>query len=134
MDKIIQNYTVRLTTIGYENDSVLDLKVFVDAKKFRALDKKDNALAAIVPQIKNNVFDAFGVVGHPIFQIHSYKSRYGRARDNTLTLHMWFNISEYKRVELTELELNVLLNKVLNETRQVGHLFAKTAIASKIAN
>lgn len=126
---------------GYGQDGFeLIVEVSFDAKMFNKIKKKQDPLAFGMAQIKNVVLDACGVRGVPSYQRASYSQAYPRASKGLLTLTLRFDVSEYTAKELgvNTREYSVYnkieLNKVLEATRNDGHLFAKTAIASLIGN
>lgn len=128
---------------GYGQDG-FELKVTVtfDAVQWNSLKKRQDPLAVAMPQIKNVVLDACGVRGLPSYSPLSMRSRYPRAKNGTVTLSVYFDVSPY---QLESMGLGpskalgfvtqwvshaVDLNTTLEATRQNGHLLAKTALAS----
>ena len=77
----------------------LAVKVFVDSKEFRKLDKKTDALGDIMPQIKDLVYPLG--MGIPSFQRHSYHQRYPRAKEGLIEIRLTFDlkIKEYKDID-----------------------------------
>ncbi len=121
----------------------LELKVTVsfDSKEFNKIKRKKQCpLKAGMAQIKNVVLDSTGVRGLPSYSPVSYSQRFPRASKGLITLDLYFDISNYNASQLgadiTDYFLNhkVDLNTTLKNTRNDGHLFAKSAIASTIAN
>lgn len=126
---------------GYGQDG-LELKVTVSfcSKEFNRIKKKQNPLECFMPQIKNVVFDATNVRGIPSYSPVSMNQRWPRASKGLITLDLYFSISEFKAIELGadvkqwSLYHAVDLNTTLEATRHDGHLFAKTAIASRLGH
>lgn len=134
---------------GYGRDLDFELKVTVcfDAAQFNAIKKaKQCPLASAMPQIKNVVLDAIGVRGMPSYAPLSMRQRFPRAKNGTVTLSVYFDVSPYVLQSLglgpskalgfstSYVFHNVDLNSTLEATRDAGHLFAKSVLASHIAN
>ena len=118
------------------NGFELIVMVSFDAKEFNALKKrKQDPLAAGMAQIKNVVLDATGIRGVPSYAPQSYNQRFPRAKNGMVTLKLTFrNVSEFT---LKKLGVNtkewclyhaVDLSTKLEETRDDGHLFAKSVV------
>lgn len=125
---------------GYE----LAVTIQFDAKEFNRIKKKQDPLDAAMPQIKNVVLDACGVRGIPSYAPLSMRQRYPRARHGLITLTVYFDVSEYT-AKLLGIEtkailgwytssVSVDLQSTLEATRNDGHMFAKTALASHFGN
>ncbi len=114
----------------------LVVTVSFDSKEFNRIKKKKDPLAAAMAQIKNVVFDATGVRGHPGYSRPSMNQKFPRASKGLVVLKLTFDISELNAKKLGAdtkefcLYHAVDLNTTLNKTREDGHLFAKTALAS----
>lgn len=126
---------------GYSNNG-LELKVTVSfcSKEFNRIKKEQNPLECFMPQIKNVVFDATNVRGIPSYSRPSMHQQWPRASKGLITLDLYFSISDFNAKELGAdtsqwcLYHSVDLNTTLEATRQDGHLFAKTAIASRLGH
>ena len=123
---------------GYE----LAVEVCFDASQFNRIKKTQCPLGAGMAQIKNVVFDACGVRGIPGYSRPTMRQPFPRASKGLVKLTVYFDVSEYTARQLTGLDLKpwtalhhaVELQSVLEATRADGHLFAKTAIASRMGN
>jgi len=128
-------HVTKTNYIGMENGCVLKVTVSFDAKQFSALRKKKiNPLAQGMPQIKNVVFDATGIQGHPSYARASYSQEFPRAKCGTVTLTLAFpcDIFNLKRLGVDGSQWSVYkaveLQKTLEATRDDGHLFSKAAM------
>lgn len=126
---------------GYgERGFELVVSVSFDAKEFNRIKKKQNPLECFMPQIKNVVLDACGVRGVPGYAPQSYNQYYPRASKGLVTLNLTFQVSDFNAQSLgVDLKayavyIDVDLNTTLESTRHEGNMFAKSVIASKIAN
>ena len=126
---------------GYGQDGFeLCVTVTFDAAQFNRLKKTQDPLAAGMSQIKNVVLDACGVRGMPSYASQSYTQRYPRAKNGTVTLSVYFDVSQYNAMQLGVnpkdyfVSQAVDLNTTLEATRQDGHLFAKSVLASQFGN
>lgn len=131
---------------GYGQDGFeLAVTVSFDAKEFNRIKKTQDPLAAGMSQIKNVVLDACGVRGMPSYAPQSYAVRYPRASKGLVTLTVYFDVSRYNAEQLgvsfSNTQIGTLysshsidLQTTLEATRNDGHLFAKTAIASHFGN
>lgn len=126
---------------GYGQDGLeLCVTVSFDAKEFNRIKKKQSPLAAGMAQIKNVVLDATGVRGIPGYARASYSSEFPRASKGLVTLTLYFEISAYNAMQLGAnikdfcLYHAVDLNTTLENTRDQGHLFAKSAISFHFGN
>ncbi len=126
---------------GYGQDGFeLIVTVSFDAKQFNAIKKqKQDPLATAMAQIKNVVLDGAGVRGMPSYSRPSMNQAYPRAKQGLITLQLSFDISEFSAKELgADVKKNwclyhkVELQKTLDATRDDGHLFAKSVLASMI--
>jgi len=108
--------------------------VSFDSVEFSKLKKKGDPLAHYIPQIKNVITDAFGVNSMPSYSPVSYGQRYPRAKGGLITLRLMFDISDFKFKELRDKDLNTKVSAALYDTRDHGHLFAKSAINSRLFN
>ena len=112
-----------------------------DAAEFNRLKKTQDPLGAAMPQIKNVVLDACNVRTMPSYAPLSMRQRYPRARNGVVQLIVYFDVSEWNAKALFQrggqvgtLGLAIELQSTLEATRNDGHLFAKTAIASHFGN
>jgi hypothetical protein len=118
----------------------LAVEVNFDAVQFNKAKKFSDPLAFAMPQIKNVVLDAVGVRGMPSYARQSYSQAYPRAKKGIITLTLNFDISDYAAQALGAnpksffLHHFVDLNTTLEATRDQGHLFAKSVIASYVSN
>lgn len=127
---------------GYGQDGFeLAVTVVFDAVQFNKIKKsKTCPLAAGMSQIKNVVLDAVSVRGVPSYASQSYTQRFPRAKNGTVTLTVYFDVSAYQASQLGVnakdyfARLQVDLNKTLEATRNDGHLFAKSVLASHFGN
>lgn len=126
---------------GYgERGFELVVSVSFDAKEFNRIKKKQSPLEHFMPQIKNIVLDACGVRGVPSYAPQSYNQYYPRASKGLVTIDLTFPMSDYNAQSLGvdtkawSVYKSVDLNTTLESTRHEGHMFAKSVIASKIAN
>lgn len=126
---------------GYANDGLeLVVTVSFDSKEFNRIKKKQDPLAHYMAQIKNVVLDATNVRGIPSYAPISMNRRYPRASKGVITLQLYFTISEFNAKELGvdtsqwRPYHQVNLNDTLESTRDDGHLFAKSAIASRLGH
>ncbi len=126
---------------GYGVDGFeLNVTVSFDSKEFAKIRKsKQDPLSESMAQIKNVVFEACGVRGVPGYSAVSMNQRFPRASKGLVTLELHFDISfsdveritgqKFKRAPYTFYH-SIELQKTLDKTRNDGHLFAKTALAS----
>jgi hypothetical protein len=127
---------------GYGQDGFeLAVMVSFDAVQFNKIRKsKTCPLAAGMGQIKNVVLDACSVRGTPSYAPQSYNQRFPRAKNGSVTLTVYFDVSAYTAEQLGVnikdwiVSRSVDLNTTLETTRQEGHLFAKSALASHFGN
>lgn len=126
---------------GYGQDGFeLVVSVSFDAKEFNRIKKTSDPLAVAMPQIKNVVLDATGIRGTPGYAAISMHQRFPRAKNGLVTLDLYFDVSAYNATELgADLKQysvyhKVELNKTLEQTRDEGHLFAKSVLASQVGN
>lgn len=133
---------------GYGQDGYeLQVVIQFDAAQFNAIKKaKDCPLSVAMPQIKNVVLDACGVRGMPSYAAVSMRQKFPRAKNGTVTLSVYFDVSAYQMetmglgpskalgFQTSYVFHNVDLNTTLESTRNDGHLFAKSVLAAKIAN
>lgn len=124
---------------GYgQNGLELVVTVSFDADQFRKIKNRKNQcpLQHGMAQIKNVVLDAVGVRGIPSYSAPSMNQRWPRASKGLVTLQVYFGVSEYVAKELGvdasewNIHHSVDLNTTLEATRQDGHLFAKSVLAS----
>lgn len=143
MKHLIQSMSATIRQArGYGQDGLeLVVTVSFDAKEFNCIKKTDDPLASAMAQIKNVVLDATGVRGIPGYAPAGYGQRFPRAKNGCVTLDVTFEISDYNAKELGADIKNkyamyhaVDLKTKLEETRQDGHLFAKSALASHFGN
>jgi hypothetical protein len=107
----------------------LVVSVSFDAKEFNRIKKSGNCpLAHGMAQIKNVVLDAALVRGIPTYQRASYAKQFPRASKGVVTLELSFELSNFNAQSLKDKSID--FNSVLENTRDDGHLFAKSAIAS----
>lgn len=118
---------------GYgQNGYELAVHITYNSALFDKIKKSEDPLAASMSQIKNVVWGALGVRGLPSYSPVSYNQRFPRASRGEIRLTVYFDISKYTAKEVESLKPD--LNAELERTRDQGHLFAVTAIASKLAN
>ncbi len=123
------------------NGFELVVTVSFDSKEFSRIRKaKENPLSTAMAQIKNVVFEATGIRGTPGYSRPSMNQEFPRASKGLVTLSLTFDVSESQAKELGAdikewcLYHSIELNKTLEKTRNDGHLFAKTAIASAMGH
>lgn len=133
---------------GYGQDGFeLAVTVSFDATLFNSFKKaKTCPLAQGMAQIKNVVLDACGVRGMPSYSPLTMTQKFPRAKNGLVTLTVYFDVSAYQMGTMglgpskalgfaTSWNYHAVdLNTTLEATRNNGHLFAKTAIASKLGH
>ena len=121
---------------GYE----LVVSVSFDSKQFQKIKKSECPMAASMAQIKNVVLDACGVRGIPSYSQPSMIQRFPRAKNGLITLQLYFDLSEFEarrlNVDIEEYfpRVAVDMQTTLDETQNDGHLFAKTAVSSRMGH
>ena len=83
----------------------LAVKVFVDSKEFRKLDKKTDALGDIMPQIKDLAYPLG--MGIPSFQRHSYHQRYPRAKEGLIEIRLTFDLNKELLTEIDNIQTTI---------------------------
>lgn len=125
---------------GYSSTGIeLVVIVSFEAKQFNQFKKSQNPIAHVIPQIKNVVYEATGVLGVPLVARHSYKYQWPRASQGIIKIQMTFTVSNQfvlNRFKLDPLTFwgtqPVDLNSVFESTKNEGHLFARTALLNNI--
>ncbi len=121
---------------GYGQDG-FELAVTI---QFDATLLRKHGLSSYMPQIKNVVLDATGVRGMPSYARPTMNQEFPRASKGVITLVVYFEISAFNASQLGanvkeySLYHPVSLNETLEATRNDGHLFAKSVLASRIGN
>lgn len=126
---------------GYgQNGFEIAVHVSFDAIEFNRIKKTSNPLQAGMAQIKNVVLDATGIRGIPSYSAPSMNQKFPRAKKGLVTLTIYFEVNEYAlehlKVDTKQYSVyhGVNLQQALDATRNDGHLFAKTAIASRLGH
>lgn len=142
MDQLIKSMSATIhKSRGLGIDGLeMSVSVSFDSKLFNQIKKNSDPLAAAMGQIKNVVLDATGVRGIPSYSAVSMNQRFPRASKGVVTLTVCFDVSEYTARELGvdtskwTVHHSIDLNPTLEATRDDGHLFAKSAIASQLGH